>query len=63
MLFVQDLLRPVIAALGERATLMSVDQADHSFHVLKRSGRDDAQVMTEVLDGVARWVDARHVRA
>lgn len=68
MLFVQgtqdkladlDLLRPVIAALGARATLMSIDQADHSFHVLKRSGRNDDAVMTEVLDGVARWVDAR----
>jgi predicted alpha/beta-hydrolase family hydrolase len=67
MLFVQgtqdkladlELLRPVIAALGARATLMSIDQADHSFHVLKRSGRDDDAVMTEMLDGVARWVDA-----
>jgi hypothetical protein len=72
MLFVQgtqdkladmDLLRPVIDSLGARATLMSIDQADHSFHVLKRSGRDDDEVMTEVLDGVARWVNTRRTGA
>jgi predicted alpha/beta-hydrolase family hydrolase len=71
MLFVQgtqdklaelELLRPVIATLGARATLMTIDQADHSFHVLKRSGRNDEAVMTEVLDGVARWVDAGQAR-
>ena len=65
MLFVQgtedkladlDLLSPVVASLGSRATLMTIDQADHSFHVLKRSGRDDAAVLVEILDGIARWV-------
>ncbi|MBO9512840.1 MAG: alpha/beta hydrolase [Variovorax sp.] len=67
MLFVQGtqdklaepgLLRPVVTGLGERATLMSIDHADHSFHVPKRSGRDDEAVMKEVLDGVARWTQA-----
>lgn len=65
MLFVQgtqdklaDLghLRPVIDALGSRARLMTIEHADHSFHVLKRSGRNDDEVLKEILDGVAQWV-------
>jgi len=34
-----DLFKPVIAGLGERATLHLVEGADHSFHVRARSGR------------------------
>ncbi|MCA6124614.1 dienelactone hydrolase family protein [Bradyrhizobium sp. WSM 1704] len=65
MLFVQgtrdalaelDLLQPVVKGLGARAALHLVKEADHSFHVLKRSGRNDAEVMTEVLDAFAAWV-------
>jgi len=33
-----------------------VQEADHSFHVLKRSGRTDREVMAEVLDAFAAWV-------
>jgi uncharacterized protein len=33
-----------------------IEGADHSFHVLKSSGRDDAQVMTEVADVAESWV-------
>ena len=50
-----DLLKPVIAGLGNRATLHLVEGADHSFHVPKRSGRDDKEVMAEVLDAFAAW--------
>ena len=49
------LIRPVVAAL-ESATLHEVVAADHSFHVPARSGRNDRQVMTEILDAVAAWV-------
>ena len=35
-----------------------LDGADHSFHVLKSSGRDDAAVMTEVADVAEAWVAA-----
>jgi predicted alpha/beta-hydrolase family hydrolase len=52
-----DELRPVCAALGERATLKLYEDADHSFHVPKKSGRTDAQVLDEVLDALAAWVD------
>ena len=49
------LLRPVVQRLGERATLHLVEGGDHSFHVLKRSGRTDADVMTELVATVDRW--------
>ncbi|MBR1160030.1 alpha/beta family hydrolase [Bradyrhizobium elkanii] len=54
-----DLLEPVVKGLGARATLHLVQEADHSFHVLKRSGRNDREVMTELLDAFAAWV-AKH---
>jgi len=44
-----------IARLGARATLHVVEGADHSFHVLRRSGRTDAEVLDELADAVARW--------
>jgi hypothetical protein len=39
------------------ATLHSVKEADHSFHVLVRSGRNDRDVLDEVLDTFVAWVD------
>jgi uncharacterized protein len=50
-----SLLEPVVKGLGKLATLHLVDQADHSFHVLARSGRNDREVMAEVLDAFAAW--------
>jgi predicted alpha/beta-hydrolase family hydrolase len=50
-----DLLRPVCAGLGERATLHVVPDADHSFHVPKRSGRTDDEVLAELAQTVAKW--------
>jgi hypothetical protein len=52
------LLGPIVAALGERATLVWAAQADHSFHVPRRSGRDDREVRTQLLDAFAAWADA-----
>jgi len=52
-----DLLKPVVKKLGARATLHLFEAADHSFHVPARSGRKDADVMTEMLDTFAAWVD------
>jgi predicted alpha/beta-hydrolase family hydrolase len=45
-------------ALGPLATVLEIDGADHSFHVLKRSGRSDEQAMDELLDGIAVWTQA-----
>lgn len=50
------LLGPVVARLGRSASLHWVDGADHSFHVLARSGRNDREVMSEILDTFAAWV-------
>jgi uncharacterized protein len=52
-----DQLRPVCQALGQRATLHVFADADHSFHVPARSGRNDAQVRGELLDTLAAWID------
>jgi hypothetical protein len=56
-----DLLKPVVKKLGARATLHLVDAADHSFHVPARSGRKDAEVMTEILDAFAAWIAAMRI--
>ena len=51
-----DLLKPVVAALGHRATLQLLQGADHSFHVPKRSDRTDREVMGEALAAFAAWI-------
>jgi predicted alpha/beta-hydrolase family hydrolase len=51
------LLRPVCAELGSRATLHVIETADHSFHVLKSSGRTDAEVLRELAETVVSWAD------
>lgn len=57
-----DLLRPVVQRLGERATLILFEHADHSFHVPARSGRRDPEVRAEMLRALAEWV-ARVIKA
>ncbi len=52
-----DQLEPLCQALGARATLKLFADADHSFHVPARSGRTDEQVLGEVLDALASWID------
>ncbi len=48
-------LRPVVSELGPRARLHIIDTADHSFHVLKRSGLTDDGVMDELADVFVQW--------
>jgi predicted alpha/beta-hydrolase family hydrolase len=52
------LMAQVTARLGARATLKVIDDADHSFHVRARSGRDDAGAMGELLAAIDAWVSA-----
>ncbi len=68
MLFVQgtrdafarpDLLAAVLGGLGERATLHSIEDGDHSFAVPRRAGRTPAEVEAEVAQAVSRWLAAR----
>jgi predicted alpha/beta-hydrolase family hydrolase len=51
-----ELLRGVTQGLGTNATLHQVEHADHSFHVLVRSGRTDAQVLDELLTTAVSWM-------
>ena len=51
------LLRPVCAKLGPRTTLHVIETADHSFHVLKRSGRSDPEVLRELAGKTASWAE------
>ena len=49
------LLKPVCEELGTLATLHILDGADHSFHVLKRSGTTDELVRRELARVAADW--------
>jgi predicted alpha/beta-hydrolase family hydrolase len=53
-----QLLKPVVERLKPLATLHVIEAADHSFHVPARSGRNDREVMDEILDALAAWVRA-----
>nr|QDF42550.1 alpha/beta hydrolase [Bradyrhizobium symbiodeficiens] len=50
-------LKPVVEKLGAKATLHEIEGGDHSFAVLKKSGRSNEEALTEVLDTLAAWID------
>ena len=50
-----DLLRQVAGRLGKRSTVHWVDGGDHSFKVLKRAGRTDADVLDELVRALDGW--------
>jgi len=50
-----DRITAVCGRLGSRATLHVVEGADHSFAVLKRSGRSEAEVMDELANSLGSW--------
>jgi predicted alpha/beta-hydrolase family hydrolase len=52
-----SLLRPIVSKLP-RAQLGVIEGADHSFHVLKRSGRTDEDVLAELAGAIADWGSA-----
>ena len=58
-----ELLEPVCDHLGSLARLRVVAAADHSFHVLKRSGRTDDEVLDELADVTAAFVVGRRTTA
>lgn len=51
------LMHPVIAGLA-LATMHVVDGGDHSFEVLKRTGRTADEIHDELADTIAAWLDA-----
>ncbi len=53
-----DLLKPIISKLGKNAELNIIDGADHSFHVLKSSGKSDDEVFKELAKKVRDWTQS-----
>ncbi len=51
------MLTPVVSGLGDLATMHIVDGGDHSFKVLKRSGRTENDVFDELADTIQQWID------
>ena len=51
------LMKEALKTVRTRWTMHWIDDADHGFHVPKRSGRTDGDVMQEVKDATAAWVD------
>lgn len=62
----RELMERVLTTVTVRWTMHWLDGADHSFHVLKSSGRNDAAVLAEVAETSAAWlramVDTRKTR-
>ncbi|HEU4994316.1 MAG TPA: alpha/beta family hydrolase [Gemmatimonadaceae bacterium] len=52
----QDLMEAALEKVGRNWTMHWLEGADHSFHVLKSSGRTDADVLKEVADASASWL-------
>jgi predicted alpha/beta-hydrolase family hydrolase len=52
------LVRAVVARLGNRATLVTFEDADHSFHVPKKSGSNDTQVLQALAEAMVNWMTA-----
>ena len=53
----RDLMEAVLQRVGPNWTMHWLEGADHSFHVLKSSGRTDVQVLDEVADTSRAWID------
>lgn len=52
------LLEPIVRELP-RATMHVIDGADHGFHVLKRSGRTDDDVLDDLANHAIQWITQR----
>ena len=57
------LLRPICNDLGLLATLHIIETADHSFHMLKSSGKNDADVLRELAQTTASWAENLKIEA
>ncbi|MFQ5529992.1 MAG: alpha/beta family hydrolase [Gemmatimonadota bacterium] len=51
-----DFLRPLLHEISPAPVLHVVDGADHGFHMLKRSGRTDEDVVEELAATAAAWM-------
>ena len=53
----RDLMERALTTVRTDWTMHWLDGADHSFHVLKSSGRTDAQAMDEAADAARAWLE------
>jgi uncharacterized protein len=51
-----ELLKSMVASLGDRARLHLVEHADHGLRVPVKSGRKPADAQAEALDALAEWM-------
>lgn len=51
-----DSIKAVAKGLGKRGKIHVVEGGDHSFHVLKRSGRTDDEVLDEIAEQIEAFV-------
>lgn len=51
------LFRPVVKKLGKHATLHTLDTADHSYKILKKTRASDEDVFAEMARVTAEWAD------
>jgi predicted alpha/beta-hydrolase family hydrolase len=56
------LLQALVGKLGPCAALELFQNADHSFHVPARTGRKDSEIMAEIAQALADWIE-RAIRA
>jgi predicted alpha/beta-hydrolase family hydrolase len=54
----KSIMDDVLTRVGDNWTMRWEDGADHSFHVLKSSGRNDAEVMRGIATAAAEWAGA-----
>jgi uncharacterized protein len=54
----RDLMERVLERTGSNWTMHWLEGADHSFHVLKSSGRNDADVLREMSEATSEWLSA-----
>jgi uncharacterized protein len=54
-----ELMRRTLASLGANWQMLWLETADHSFHVLKSSGRTDSEALDEVAAVCEQWLKDR----
>jgi len=52
----RDLMESVVARMTDRWTMRWLEGADHSFRVLKTSGKTDSDVLGEIAEACGAWV-------
>jgi predicted alpha/beta-hydrolase family hydrolase len=50
-----DLLRPLVDRIRPKPMLHVIEEADHGFHLPKRTGRSDDDVLSELCSTLAAW--------